>query len=232
MGEAGQALPLGAVAVPGEVSLAIGAGQILVQIAGQNLGAQQTAAGRRLDGQMAVVVYGPLMGAAVDFPVREAAVAAQADAAGADAAQRKHDFPGAGAGIHAARVDVVRGHAYHASFPSAGVQGLSVYVHVIARKAGSVNLSDGEKRKKAPAASGRGKGCRQRGNRQRVKRRKPGGSAAERRPGCRPWSDAVRRWDGRCRPCWGRRAGDRRNSSSRPRPGGSPRRRPRPDNRP
>lgn len=99
MGEAGQALPLGAVAVPGEVSLAIGAGQILVQIAGQNLGAQQTAAGRRLDGQMAVVVYGPLMGAAVDFPVREAAVAAQADAAGADAAQRKHDFPGAGAGM-------------------------------------------------------------------------------------------------------------------------------------
>ena len=84
------------------------------------------------------------------FPVREAAVAAQADAAGADAAQRKHDFPGAGAGIHAARVDVVRGHTYHASFPSAGVQGLSVYVHVIARKAGSVNLSDGEKRKKPP----------------------------------------------------------------------------------
>lgn len=68
MGEAGQALPLGAVAVPGEVSLAIGAGQILVQIAGQNLGAQQTAAGRRLDGQMAVVVYRPLMGGGRRFP--------------------------------------------------------------------------------------------------------------------------------------------------------------------
>ena len=65
----------------------------------QDAGVDQLIALFDLDGKMRKAVDAALVGAVENFPVDEAPIAGQADAAGANAPQRKADLAGLGATV-------------------------------------------------------------------------------------------------------------------------------------